>query len=86
MVKIANRVLKLLLVAFLLATALLFLIGSIRLGSASLAVAFLTIAAARAQNALPAPFWIRRARTDVVMATVIAVALGTLAVALPWGR
>lgn len=86
MAKIAARALRLLLIAFLIVAALLFVIGSVRFGAFSLAAAFLTIAAARAQGTLPIPFRIRRVRTDVVMATVIAVALGTLAIALPWGR
>jgi len=65
--------------------ALLIAVGQIRLGSLSLALAFLALAAARAQGVLPVTFWIRRARTDVAMALVLALILATLAFALPWG-
>jgi len=62
------------------------LIGQVRFSALSLAVTFAAISLARTQGALPATFWIRRARTDVVVSIVIAVVLATLALALPQGR
>jgi hypothetical protein len=35
---------------------------------------------------LPVTFRIRRVRTDIAVALILAVALTTLALALPWGR
>lgn len=66
--------------------ALLFLFGQVRFGALALALAFAAIAVGRAEGILPGVLRIRRARTDVIMAFLIAVALATLALALPLGR
>lgn len=66
--------------------AVLFIFGQVRFGALALALTFASLAAARAQGVLPAVLRIRRARTDVIMAVVLAVALATLALALPLGR
>lgn len=65
---------------------ILLIFGQVRLSALALALTFLAIAAARAQGVLPVTFWIRRARTDILMALILAVALATLALALPLGR
>lgn len=62
---------------------LFLVLGQVRFGALSLAVTFASIALARTQGILPPTFRVRRARTDVVVSIVIAVALATLALALP---
>ena len=73
-------------IASIFVAAVLFTFGQVRFGALALSLTFFAIATARLQGVLPATFRIRRARTDVVMALVLAVALATLAIALPLGR
>ncbi len=86
MTKFAASAVRVLMLAFLTISAALLILGLVRFSAIALAIAFLGLASARAQGVLPTSFQIRRARTDIVIALTLAVALATLALALPRGR
>ena len=86
MARFAARGIRAAILVSVILAATLFIFGKVRFGALALALTFASLAAARAQGVLPAVLRIRRARTDVVIAAVIAVALATLALALPLGR
>jgi hypothetical protein len=77
---------KALAVLSLCLSALLLAFGQVRFSARALALTFVALAAARVKGVLPVTFRIRRARTDIAVALFLAVALATLALALPWGR
>jgi hypothetical protein len=86
MARLAATGVKALLILALCLAALLLAFGLVRLSAIFLSVAFVALAVARAQGVLPVTFRIRRVRTDIAVALILAIALGTLALALPWGR
>jgi hypothetical protein len=85
-VRLAAKGVRGLALASLCAAALLLAFGYVRISALALSVTFGAVAVARAQGVLPVTFRIRRARTDIAMSLFIAVALSTLALALPRGR